>query len=814
MRDRLELESKWRSRWQAEPPNTLDLSTVKASQKFYNLAEFPYPSAEGLHVGHVYTYCGADVVGRYARMNGRRVFQPIGFDSFGIQTEAYALRLGESPETLTRRNIPRFRRQLETIGVAWNWEATLTTSDPAYYRWTQWIFVKLYRAGLAVQREAEVIWCPSCLTVQAFEQVEGGRCERCGSIVTQRRMKQWYLRITAYADELLDTLDDLDWPDASKRLQRDWIGRSTGVEVRFPLANDAERALSAFTTRIDTLFGVTYLAVSPDHPFLNELLADSPNSAALIRFKEELQHRAATADRFSTNRGLSSQGFDTGSWALHPITGRRLPIYVASYVLGEHGTGAVMGVPAHDGSDFRFAKEHDIPFVPVVRPVNGDVPDERPFTGDGVLMNSGEFTGLPSDVARSAITRQVSAHGFGSVASHYRLHDWLVSRQRYWGSPIPMIYCPGCGAVPVPEQQLPVLLPRVDDIQPTGDGLSPLAGISEFVNTTCPSCGTPAKRETDVLDTFVESAWYFLRYPSHDLDDVPWSDDITARLLPVDFYAAGIEHATRHHLYARFMTKALADLAYLQFREPFTRLRLHGLITKDGAKMSKSRGNVVNPDDYVERVGADNLRAYLLFSGPWEQGGDFSDASLQGIVRFTNRLFRLISEPFQPGKGGVDLRPLDRFIARVEANIRDLKFNTAISHLMDATSWLARVRGDLSETQWHRASQTLVLLLAPFAPHLSEELWERLDEPYSVHQQPWPRFDPQALGEDTVVVAIQANGRTGDALEVRTGSSREDLLELALKREAVTRHVPRGATIELVFVANKILNIVPLEQAQ
>src|SRR5579864_9453305 len=640
MRDRLELESKWRSRWQAEPPNTLDLSTVEASQKFYNLVEFPYPSAEGLHVGHVYTYCGADVAGRYAQMTGRRVFQPIGFDSFGIHTEAYALRLGENPDTLTRRNIPRFRRQLETIGVAWNWEATQTTSDPAYYRWTQWIFVKLYRAGLAVRREAEVIWCPSCLTVLAFEQVEGGRCERCSSVVTQRHMKQWYLRITAYADELLDTLADLDWPDVSKRLQREWIGRSRGVEVRFPLATDGERALTAFTTRIDTLFGVTYLALAPGHPFLDELLSDSRTCASLTSLREELQHRVATADRFSADRGQRTRGFDTGGWALHPITGRHLPIYVASYVLGEHGTGVVMGVPAHDESDFQFAKEHGLPIVPVVRPVNGDALREQPFTGDGVLTGSAEFTGLPSDVARAAITSHLTAHGFGSAASHYRLHDWLVSRQRYWGSPIPIIYCPGCGAVPVPEEQMPVLLPRIDDIQPTGDGLSPLARISEFVNTTCPSCGTPAKRETDVLDTFVESSWYFLRYPSHDRDDVPWSDDVTARLLPVDFYAGGLEHATRHHLYARFMTKALADLKYVPFREPFRRLRLHGLITKDGAKMSKSRGNVANPDDYVERVGADNLRVYLLFSGPWEQGGDFSDASLQGIVRFTNRLFR------------------------------------------------------------------------------------------------------------------------------------------------------------------------------
>jgi leucyl-tRNA synthetase len=747
-------------------------------------------------------------------MNGRHVFQPIGFDSFGIQTEAYALRLGESPETLTRRNIPHFRRQLESIGVAWNWDATLTTSDPAYYRWTQWIFVKLYRAGLAVQEEADVIWCPRCMTVLAFEQIEGDRCERCGSEVTQRRTKQWYLRITAYADELLDTLDDMDWPEVSKRLQRDWIGRSTGVEVQFPLATRPERVLSAFTTRIDTLFGVTFLAVAPGHPLLNELLTVSPNAAAVIGLQEALKQRAATAGRFSENRGLSSQGVDTGLWALHPITRRRLPIYVVSYVLAETGTGVVMGVPAHDHGDFRFAKDHGIPIVPVVRPVDGGVPEEDAFTGEGVVTNSGEFSGMPSDVARSAIARHLSARGLGSTAKRYRLHDWLVSRQRYWGSPIPIIHCPGCGAVPVPEEQLPVLLPHLDDIRPTATGLSPLASVATFVETACPSCGSPAKRETDVLDTFVESAWYFLRYPSHDRDDVPWSDDRTARLLPVDFYAGGVEHATRHHLYARFMTKALADLGYLQFREPFTKLRLHGLITKDGAKMSKSRGNVVNPDDYLEQVGADNLRAYLLFSGPWEHGGDFSDASLQGIVRFTSRAFRLISGPFEPGNGGVDMKPLDRFIARVEADIRDLRFNTAISVCMEATNWLAHVRPSMSEKEWRRASRCLVLLLAPFFPYLAEELWERLGEPYSVHRQEWPRVDPEALREETVVVAVQVNGRTRDALQARAGSSREELLAMALDRDAVRRHVPRGVNFRAVFVPDKVLNIVPLQQAR
>jgi leucyl-tRNA synthetase len=765
------VEAKWRKRWQAQPPNEIDLSAVAAAQKFYNLVEFPYPSAEGLHVGHVYTYCGADVLGRYARMTGRQVFQPIGFDSFGIQTEAYARRLGENPDVVTRRNIPNFRRQLESIGVGWNWEAALTTSDPAYYRWTQWIFVKLLRAGLAVRRESELLLCPNCQTAPTTHQVEGDRCDSCGSVMTPQRIKQWYLRITAYADELLDSLDTLDWPEVSKRLQREWIGRSDGAEVHFPIEGRPGRVITAFTTRVDTLYGVTFLGIAPDHRQANEL---------------------------------------SGLRALHPITGRLLPVYVADYALAEHGTGVVMGVPAHDDRDFLFAKMHGIEIVNVVRPVHNEAARESPFTADGILINSGEFTGLTSAEARRSITSHLSARGLGGSARWYRLHDWLVSRPRFWGTPIPVIYCAECGAVPVPEDQLPVRLPPIDSIRPDGSGLSPLARVAEFVNAACPSCGAPARRETDVLDTFVESAWYFLRYPSHDLDDVPWSEDRTARLLPVDFYAGGLEHATRHHLYARFMTKALADLNYLPFREPFKKLRLHGLITLDGAKMSKSRGNVVSPDTYIPQVGADNLRAYLLFSGPWERGGDFNDASLHGIVRFTKRAFRLLSEPFEQGTGGVDMRPLDRFIARVEADIRDLRFNTALSQLMEAVNWLAGVRTDMSNSEWHRASRAIVLLLAPFVPHLAEELWERLGEAYSVHQQMWPRFDPDALTEEMVVVVVQVNGRTRDAVNVPRGTSREELFEIALGRDAVARHIPHAAEIRTVFVRDRVLNIVPI----
>jgi len=791
--DPIEVQARWQARWARDHLYELDLDRLRPDEKFYNLVEFPYPSAEGLHVGHTYTYSGADTLGRWLRMRGRKVFQPIGFDAFGIHTENYALQVGEDPTTLTARTVERYRGQLERLGAAWDWRHEVVTSDPAYYRWTQWLFLRLYRAGLAVRREAPVVWCPSCLTVLANEQLEGDRCERCGTRVTQRTLRQWFLRITAYADRLLDGLEGLDWPETAKRLQREWIGRSHGVEVDFELEGGGR--LATFTTRPDTLFGVTFLAVPPEHPGLAEL-ATADRLAEVEAFAAEQRQLGLTG------RERERRGVFTGRYALHPVTGDRLPVWVAGYVVAGYGSGAVMGVPAHDERDFAFAATAALPVVQVVE---GAPP---PFTGHGRLVESGPFTGMASEAAAEAIADWLEQHGRGRRATRYRLHDWLISRQRYWGPPIPIVYCDACGIVPVPDEQLPVLLPRVDDFRPTGTGSSPLASVPSFVHTTCPACGGPGRRETEVSDTFLDSAWYFLRYPSAGRDDVAWDPELTARMLPVDMYAGGLEHVARHHLYARFVTMALHDLDLLPFAEPFPSIRLHGFLLQDGAKMSKSRGNVVVPDDYVATVGADNLRMYLLFVAPFEEGGDWSDAGLAGIERFSARAYRLIAEPHQPGSEAVDLRPLHRAVATVGRDIERLKFNTALSALMELLRWARQHKPAMDDACWERVSATFTLLLAPFAPHLAEELWSRLGRPYSVHLQPWPAYDPDAVQERQVTLVVQVNGKRRDVLETTAGLGREQAVAMALESERVRRHLNGRQPRKVVFVPDRVVNLV------
>jgi leucyl-tRNA synthetase len=778
------------------------VEAVGPEEKFYNLVEFPYPSSEGLHVGHVYTYAGADTYGRYLRMRGKTVFQPIGFDSFGIHTENFALRVGEHPQTLTERTIAAYREQLRSIGAAWDWGHEVVTSDPGYYRWTQWVFLQLYRAGLAVRREAPVVWCPTCLTVLAFEQLEGDRCERCGTPVVRRVMRQWFLRITSYADALLAALEGLDWPESAKRLQREWIGRSSGVEIDFDVEN-SENRLTAFTTRPDTLFGVTFLAVSPEHPIAHELASGTERQVgvdALIEATVRVTGPAGKTDAMA--------GEFTGRWAVHPGSGQRVPVFVAPYVVGTYGTGVVMGVPAHDERDHRFATQHGVPVIRVIAAEHAV--ESECWTGEGVLVDSGPFTGMRSEEARPAITDALERSGKGRPAITYRLHDWLISRQRYWGPPIPIVYCARCGEVPVPESDLPVLLPdvaNVADVRPTGTGRSPLAAIDLFVHTECPSCGGPAERETDVSDTFLDSAWYFLRYPSSDVSERPWDPDRTARLLPVDQYAGGPEHVVRHHLYARFVTRALHDLGHLPFAEPFPRLRLHGLLIKDGAKMSKSRGNVVAPDHYIGRVGADNLRMALLFCGPWEEGGDFTDRGLEGIRRFSARVSRLVAEPHEPGPGGRDLRTLDRIVARVQEDIERFKFHTALSAVMEMVRWLGGEKHAMSADEWLRSVRTLALLLAPLAPHLAEELWSRIGGGYSVHRQPWPEVDPGALTDEEFEVGIQVDGKLRGRCRVPADATREEVVRVALASPNVRRHLPNGMPSKVVYVPGRVVNL-------
>jgi len=804
-----EQESRWLREWLARPPAKFDVGGADPARKFYNLVEFPYPSAEGLHVGHVYTYCGADALGRYLTMNGRQVLQPIGFDSFGIHTENFAIQINEHPKTMTDRATANYRRQLQRVGANWAWDLELRTDDPSYYRWTQWIFVKFFKAGLAERKEAPVIWCPSCLTVLAYEQVEGNRCERCGSEVVTKVMKQWFLRITAYADELLDALAGLDWPELSKRLQREWIGRSAGADVLFAVTADPPTRLTAFTTRADTLFGVTFVALAPEHPFVATLITRAGNGDQVAAYVAEVASRVG-ADRYTKIGEADRPGVVTDVTVTHPLTGARLPLVVADYVLAEYGTGVVMGVPAHDERDFAFATALGLPIVQVIEPdpAAGSYDGAAAWPGEGTLVASADFTSLPSAGARSGIAERLRDKGLGGPVTRYRLQDWLVSRQRYWGSPIPIIYCGSCGTVPVPETDLPVELPDVPDFRPTGTGESPLATCEEFVNVACPVCGGPGRRETDVFDTFVESSWYFLRYPSRACSEEAWDPQITRRLLPVDMYAGGREHATRHHLYARFVTRALHELGLLPFAEPFTRLRLHGLLSSGGAKMSKSRGNVVNPDAYIDRVGADNLRTYLLFCGPWEEGGDFTDRGLQGVVRFTARLYKLIVSSPAPSGPGADLRRLDRAVHKVGTDIERLKFNTAIAEIMSLSNWMRDERERMTTPQWAQACRMLVLLLAPFEPFMAEELWQHLGGDYSVHNQPWPAYDPAALADDEIELRVQVNGKLRGKVMVAATAEQQPALGAALALAPVRNALAGGTPKRAVFVPGRTLNLV------
>jgi leucyl-tRNA synthetase len=802
-------ESRWLQAWRERPPAKFDVASADPARKFYNLVEFPYPSAEGLHVGHVYTYCGADALGRYLTMNGRQVLQPMGFDSFGIHTENFALKIGEHPKTVTGRATANYRRQLERVGANWAWDLELRTDDPSYYRWTQWIFIQLFRAGLAERKESAVIWCPSCLTVLAFEQVDGNRCERCGSKAGTKVMKQWFLRITAYADTLLDTLDGLDWPELSKRLQREWIGRSAGADVVFAVTGAPQTRLTAFTTRPDTLFGVTFVALAPEHPFVSTLVSLAANGQEIAAYVAGVTSRVGPG-RYTGIGEAARPGVVTGVTVTHPLTGVPVPLVVADYVLAGYGTGVVMGVPAHDERDFAFASALGLPAVQVIEPEpgTGGCDGTAAWPGEGTLVASADFTGLPSAAARGRIARRLQDVGLGGPVTRYRLQDWLVSRQRYWGSPIPVIYCGSCGTVPVPESDLPVELPDVADFRPAGTGLSPLAAVPEFVNVACPACGGPGRRETDVFDTFVESSWYFLRYPSHDRTGQAWDPEITGRLLPVDMYAGGREHATRHHLYARFVTRALHDLGLLPFPEPFTRLRLHGLLISGGAKMSKSRGNVVSPDTYIDRVGADNLRAYLLFCGPWEEGGDFTDRGLHGVVRFSGRLRNLVVNAPPPAGAGTDLRRLDQTVHKVGTDIARLKFNTAIAEVMSLTNWLRDERANMTAGQWAQACRTLVLLLAPFEPFMAEELWQHLGGTYSVHSQPWPPSDPGALAGDEIELRVQVNGKLRGKAIVPATADEQTALAAALALAPVRNALAGSSPKRVVFVPGRTLNLV------
>lgn len=838
-----QVELKWQRYWARNRVNPPKLDRPR--RPYYNLMMYPYPSAEGLHVGNVYAFTGADIHGRFIRLRGYDVFEPIGFDAFGIHSENFALQVGAHPMKLIPRNVKNFTRQLKRMGFMYDWGHTVDTTDPRYYRWTQWIFLQLHKAGLVYRTKAPVNWCPSCHTVLANEQVIAGRCERCDTEVVQRFLDQWFFRITDYAERLLQNLEWIDWSESTKRLQRNWIGRSDGAEIPFQLANKAtgvpraelgtgearptacgpEEAsrIRVFTTRPDTLFGATFLVLAPEHPLVP--LVASPDRRAEV---ESYVQRVASLDLVKRRKAVEARertGVFTGAYTRHPGTEEEIPVWVADYVLPEYGTGAIMGVPAHDERDFDFAQGHGLEIREVIFPTEpGETAEhalrryrqaaaprtlESAYVGEGIVVQSGRFDGLPSESARGAITRWLQEGGKGKAAVNYRLHDWCISRQRYWGPPIPIIHCERCGAVPVPEKDLPVKLPYVRHFRPDESGVGPLARSQAFTSVKCPRCGGKARRETDVSDTFLDSAWYFLRYPSTDYDRVPLHKGRTRRWLPVDSYIGGEEHAVLHLLYSRFITMALCDLGHVPFEEPYKRFRKHGLLIKEGARMSKSRGNVVVPDEYCARWGADTLRLYLMYLGPYEEGGDFRDSDIHGVHRFLNRVWDSVAQALtEPDRGPLDPHIEHRLhatIRKVTEDTETLQYNTAIAAMME---YLNEVRAG-GRVPHRSEMEPLIVLLAPYAPHIAEELWARLGRKSSLFQTAkWPAYDPGKATADEVEFVVQVNGKVRATLRMPRGSEEEAVKRAALAHENVQRHLDGKAIRKAIFVPDRLLNLV------
>jgi leucyl-tRNA synthetase len=802
------VEEKWRQLWEERRTNAADIHA--AARPYYNLMMYPYPSAEGLHVGNVFAFIGSDVHGRFRRLQGFDVFEPIGFDAFGIHSENYALKINMHPAELIPRNIARFREQLKRCGLMLDWDHEVSTTDPRYYKWTQWIFLQLYRAGLAVKKKAGVNWCPECKTVLANEQVIDGNCERHPETpVTQRYLEQWFFSITEYAGRLLDNLARLDWSDSTRLMQTNWIGRSEGAELIF--RTEGGTPIHVFTTRPDTVFGATYMVLAPEHPLVNGLTMPEQREAV-----QAYRAQATAMDLVSRRIGEKEKtGVSTGAVCRNPATGESIPIWIADYVLMEYGTGAIMAVPAHDERDYEFAQKYGLEIRQVVRPTTMTAQDsaELPYTGwDGTLMNSGKFDAMVCRDAVTAVTTWLEEQKAGRLEVQYRLHDWCISRQRYWGPPIPVIYCDTCGIVPVPEDELPVVLPPLEDFRPDESGVSPLARNEEWYRVTCPDCGQNARRETDVSDTFLDSAWYFLRYPSTEFDDRAFDDALTKKWLPVSSYIGGNEHAVLHLMYARFITMVLHDLGFVESEEPFARFRAHGTIVKDGAKMSKSRGNVVVPDQYIAQWGADTFRMYLMFLGPYQEGGDFRDEGISGIRRFLDKVWDLVSDA---GTGSTvaesttAVRKLHQTIRGVHADTEELRYNTAIAKLMEYVNALRKEGGQRGQRIVSvKLLEPLIVMLAPFAPHFAEECWERLGHADSVFAASWPEFDEVLAREDQIELVLQVNGKVRGRVRVSAGISEAEAVDIALAQEAVMRFVGTSAVRKAVYVPNRLVNLV------
>jgi leucyl-tRNA synthetase len=817
--DHAAIEAKWQRRW--EQMGAARVDTSLPGDKFYMLNMFPYPSGSRLHVGHGRNYILGDALYRRERMAGRRVLNPMGWDAFGLPAENAAIASGTPPREYTLANIARMKEQLRSLGLLYDWSKELASCDPAYYRWNQWLFLRMWEKGLAYRKQAPVNWCPGCRTVLANEQVVDGRCERSGDAVEIRDLTQWFFRITDYADRLLAGLDALPhWPERVKTMQRNWIGRSEGAEIRFPVEGLAEPA-SVFTTRPDTLFGATFLALAPEHALSGEIARRAGADSEIARFIERVR-RESRLERESET--AEKEGLDTGVQAVHPGTGERIPIWLANFVLPEYGTGAIMGVPAHDQRDFEFARKYGLPIRPVYRSAEGEI-DPRSMTQamphGGVLARSGEWDGTPE--GPQAIRRAVEwieARGAGRGRVGYRLRDWLISRQRYWGTPIPAIHCPGCGVVPVPDRDLPVLLPQ--DVAFRGVEGNPLAQSEAFVATTCPSCGGPARRETDTMDTFVDSSWYYLRFLNPQ-DDARMVDSPRARLwMPVDQYIGGIEHAILHLLYARFICRVLKDLGSVDLEEPFERLFNQGMITKLNPatgkieKMSKSRGNTVSPDELIARFGADTVRVYTLFIGPPEKESEWSEDGVLGAYRFLNRVNDLCTRAaaLARGDGPAGATPLRRLehqtVRRVTEDAGRFHFHTAVAALMEFQRGIADALEGGSETPEAigNATRTLVLLLHPIAPHLAEEWWPRLGGQRSLLETPWPAFDPELATSPRVTLVVQVNGRVRGRLDLERGAEESEAVLRARTDEKIRPWVEGKQLSRIVYVPDRLLNLV------
>ena len=793
-----EIEEKWRKIWEENPVNPPDDS----KPKYYCLDMFPYPSGNGLHVGHWRGYVLSDVISRQKLMEGYELLHPMGWDAFGLPAENYAIKTGTHPSEATKKSISNIKRQVNDIAAIYDWDKEINTTDPEYYKWTQWIFIQMFKNGLAYEKEMPLNWCPNCKAVLANEEATNGVCDRCGATVTKKNLRQWMLRITKYADRLLNDLDKLDWPEKVKKMQSDWIGKSYGAEIDFPV-DGTDKSIKVYTTRPDTLYGATFMVLSPEHPIEKDITTAEYKDAM-----DKYCYEASTKSNVSRMTDKEKTGVFTGSYGINPLNGAKTPIWVSDYVLADYGTGAIMCVPAHDDRDFEFAKKFDLPIIQVISKDGKEVENlTEAYTEPGIMINSNEFNGMKSEDAKKKVPDYMEEKGFGKKTVNFKLRDWVFYRQRYWGEPIPLIHCEKCGTVPVPEDQLPVILPNVKSYKPTDTGESPLAAIDEWVNTTCPCCGGPAKRETNTMPQWAGSSWYYLRYCDNHNDKELASKEALKKWLPVDMYVGGVEHAVLHLLYARFYTKFLHDIGVVDFDEPFKRLFNQGMITKDGAKMSKNKGNVVSPDETVENYGCDSLRMYELFIGPPELDSEWDDNGIDGVFRYLNKVWKFVNEY----KDKLVEKPTaemefvkNKLTCEITKRLEALTLNTVVSGFMEYTNKMiavAKAAGGIDKD----SLETLTLLLAPFTPHISEEMWQLLGHDTSVFTHGWPKYDESKLKEETVNIAVQINGKVKVQLSVDPNADKDTVLAAA---KAALGDKLSGNIVKEIYVPGRIVNIV------